>query len=94
MSPQNNATGTTSRKPAETNRLTAAKLAAESVATSMRLMREPLRPPPSPPGVPPIAKAMIRTNGRAASTPPMSRVRRLRSCRIASTRSGRVRRAW
>lgn len=79
----------------ETKRQVAAKFAADSVATSMRLMREPPPPPPSPPpGVPPMAKAMIRMNGRAASTPPISRVRRLRSCLIASTRSGRVRRAW
>lgn len=94
MSPQNRATGTTSRKPAETKRQVAAKFAADSVATSMRLIREPPPPPPPspPPGVPPTAKAMIRTNGSAASTPNISRVRRLRSCLIASTRNGRVRR--
>lgn len=93
MSPQNRATGTTSRKPAETNREVAAKLAADSVATSIRLIRPPPRPPPpsSPSGVPPIAKATIRMKGRAARIPPMSRVRRRRSCRMASTRRGSVR---
>lgn len=96
MSPQNRATGTTSRNPAETNSEVAAKFAADSVATSIRLIRPPPPPPPppsSPSGVPPIAKAMIRMKGRAASTPPISRVRRLRNCRMASTRRGSVRRA-
>lgn len=77
MSPQNSATGTTSRNPAETNRQVAAKFAADAVAVSISVIRS--LPPPREPGVPPIAKAAIRTNGSTPSTPPMSRVRRLRS---------------
>lgn len=77
MSPQNSATGMTSRNPAETNRQVAAKFAADAVAVSIRVIRS--LPPPRESGVPPIANATIRMNGSAASTPPMSRVRRLRS---------------
>ncbi len=89
MSPQNSATGTTSRKPAETNSAMAAKFSPEAVAVSIRLIR---RPPRS--GSPPIAKAAISTRGSPARTRPVTRVRRRRNCRTASTRSGRVRRGW
>lgn len=87
MSPQNRATGTTSRKPAETNRAVAAKFAPDAVAVSIRVIR-----PSRPDGVPPIANAVTRMNGNAARMPPITRVRRRRSWRAASTRRGRVRR--
>ncbi len=89
MSPQNRATGTTSRKPADTKRQVAAKFAPEAVAVSISVMR--LFPPPRLSGPPPTANAMIMMKGSAASTPPITRVRRLRHCRSASTRSGSVR---
>lgn len=89
MSPQNSATGTTSRKPADTNRQVAAKFAPEAVAVSMRVIRP--SPPLRLPGPPPTANAMIRMKGSAASTPPITSVRRRRHCRSASTRSGSVR---
>ena len=90
MSPQNSATGTTSRKPAETNRQVAAKFAPDAVAVSIRVTRPSA---PRRPGVPPIAKAAIRMKGSAASTPAITSVRLRFSCRTASTRSGSVRRA-
>lgn len=89
MSPQNRATGTTSRKPAETNRQVAAKFAPDAVAVSIRVTRP--FPPPRLPGPPPTANAIIRMNGSAASTPAITSVRRRRHCRSASTRSGSVR---
>ena len=86
MSPQNSATGMTSRKPAATNRFTAAKFAPDAVAVSIRLTRVL----PSP-GVPPTWKAISSTSGRANRMPPMTIVRRRFSCRTSSTRRGRVR---
>ena len=89
MSPQNSATGTTSRKPAETNSAVAVKLAPEAVAVAIRLIRPLLRAL----GSPPIANATTRTNGSSVRTAAITRVRRRSSWRRASTRSGRVRRA-
>lgn len=88
MSPQNSATGITSRKPAETNRFTAAKFAPDAVAVSISVIWLP-----RPSGVPPIANAATSTKGSAARIAPMTRVRRRFSCRSSSTRSGSVRRA-
>lgn len=85
MSPQNSATGMTSRKPVPMKSMVVAKLGPEAVASSMKVVRSARL------GVPPIWKASRMTNGIAASTPPMIIVRRRRSWRIASTRSGRVR---
>ncbi|MDH6616964.1 hypothetical protein M2163_004072 [Streptomyces sp. SAI-135] len=86
MSPQNSATGTTSRKPALAKRFTAAKFAPDTVAVSIRLTR--VLPEPGPP---PTWKAISRTKGRATRMPNMTRVRRRFNCRTSSTRTGSVR---
>lgn len=85
MSPQNSATGMTSRKPVPMKSMVVAKLSPEEVASSMKLVRS------SRPGAPPIQIAPSTINGMAASTPPTTMVRRRRSWRTASTRRGRVR---
>lgn len=85
MSPQNSATGMTSRKPADTNRFTAAKFAPDAVAVSISVTC-PLREP----GPPPIANATTSTKGSTARIAPMTRVRRRLSCRSSSTRRGSV----
>ncbi len=66
--------------------MTAAKLAPEAVAESIREMR-----PGSPSGSPPTAKAIISTKGSAHRIAPMTNVRRRLSCRTSSTRTGSVR---
>ncbi len=87
VSPQNRATATTSRKPAEAKKLNAAKFSPPVVARSTR--------PGVPVGCcgPPSSNAPTRTQGSTSRMRNATMVRLRRSWRITSTRSGRVRRA-
>jgi hypothetical protein len=86
VSPQNSATTTTSRKPAETNRLNAAKLRPPWVAT----VTSPVVPLPAE-GGPLSSNAATRIQGSASSTAKATMVRQRRSWRTNSTRNGSVR---
>ncbi len=85
VSPQNSATGITSMKPVPMKSMVVAKFGPDEVASSMNVVRS------ARPGVPATANAASTTSGIAASTPPITIVRRRRSWRTTSTRNGSVR---
>src|SRR5262249_57144136 len=84
---KNGATATTSRKPTEAKKLNAAKFSPPVVARST----SPGAPLPGC-GGPPSSNAPTRTHGSASRMSAATIVRLRRNWRIASTRSGRVRR--
>lgn len=84
VSPKNSATITTSRKFVDTYSVNIAKFGPLEVASSARLRD---RPRPSSPS----SNASRSSRGSTARNPSASRVRRLRSWRASSTRSGSVR---
>ena len=89
VSPKNRLITTISRKLAEKNNDTMAKFAAPDLARSTNELPLPLLfelPPP-------IENAISRITGSATMNPSDSWVRLRRSCRISSTRTGRVRAA-
>jgi hypothetical protein len=88
VSPQNSATITTSRKPAEAKIVKMVKFTAPEVARSTRSVW---------PGWaslgPASANAPTRISGSTTRKPSANAVRRRLACRTASTRSGSARRA-
>ena len=84
MSPKNSATTTTSRNDADANSANTAKFPALPLARSTRLS-EPVGGPSSA-----SAKAAQRITGSSATRPNVTWVRRRRSWRTSSTRTGRV----
>jgi hypothetical protein len=97
VSPQNRATMTTKRNPAEANSVNSAKLVAPVVAR-LTSAGAPALPEPPPWGAAPdepvpelILKASAMITGRTRRTSTVSWVRRRRSCRTNSTGTRRVR---